>query len=70
MFCCDSNINELVRLTIDDLSKLHTWFVVNRLSIYVLTTKYIMIFLNRRVNTRISLKINNEEINRVEVTQF
>ena len=35
MFCCDSNTNELVRLTNDELNKLRTW-----LSLNVLKTNY------------------------------
>ena len=44
---------------------LHTWFAVNRLS--VSKTNY-MIFGNLNVNTRNPLKVNNEEIIRVDVT--
>ena len=69
MFCCDNNINELVQLTNDELNKLHTWFAVNRLSLNVSKTNY-MIFGNRSVKKHISLKVNNEEIDRVEVTTF
>ena len=58
MFCCDSDINELVQLTNDELNKLHTWFVVNLLSLNVLKTNYI-ISGNRSVKTRIFIKINN-----------
>ena len=61
MFCCNSNINKLARLTTDELYKLHAWFAANRLSLNVLKTNH-MIFRN------CSVKINNEEINGVEVT--
>ena len=65
MFCCDNDINELVRLTKDELNKPHTWFAVNQLSLNVSKTNY-MIFRNRSVKTPISLQINNEEINRMK----
>ena len=51
------------------LSKVHTWFAVNRLSLNVSETNY-MIFGNRNVKTPISLKINNEAINIAVITHF
>ena len=63
VFCCDNNINELDRLT-NELNKLHTLLAVNWLSLNVSN----MVFGNRSVKKRISLTINNKEINRVEVT--
>ena len=61
MFCCESNINELVRLTKDELNKLHTWFAVNRLYLNVSKTNY-MIFGNCIVMTPISLQIHYEKL--------
>ena len=39
MFCCESNINELVRLTNDELNKL---FAVNVLSLNMSKTNYVI----------------------------
>ena len=35
LFYYDSNLNELIQRTNTELGKLHVWFAVNRLSIYV-----------------------------------
>ena len=67
LFCCD--LDELIRKTNAELDKLHVWFAVNRLSLNVTKTNYIM-FENRKLNTCISIKINVQEINRVEVVNF
>ena len=61
LFYCDCNLNELIRRTNTDLDKLHVWFAVNRLSINVTKTNYMM-FGNRKLNTSISIKINKEAL--------
>ena len=67
LFYCDSNSNELNRRTNTELSKLHVWFVVNRLSVNVTKTNYMM-FGNFKLNNSISIKINKEALDKVEVT--
>ena len=69
LFYCDCDLDELIRKTNAELDKLHVWFAVNRLSLNVTKTNYIM-FENRKLNTCISIKINVQEINRVEVVNF
>ena len=51
------------------LEQLHTWFSVNRLSLNISKTNY-MIFGNRRITADICVRINKEKINRVSYTQF
>ena len=43
---CDRDLNELVRMTNGRLEQLQTWFSVNRLSLNISKTNY-MIFCNR-----------------------
>ena len=64
----DSNLNELIRWTNTGMDKLHVLFAVNRLSISVTKTNY-MIFGNRKMNTSIFIKINKKALDRVEVTK-
>ena len=51
------------------LEQLQIWFSVNRLSLNISKTNY-MIFGNRRITTDICVRINKEKINRVNCTQF
>ena len=69
LFHCDSNLNELIRRTNTELDELHVWFGVNTLSINVTKTDYMM-FGNRKLNTSISIKINKEALDKVEVTKW
>ena len=69
LFYCDSNLNELIRMTNTELDKLHVWFAINRLSINVTKTNYMM-FGNCKLNASISIEINKEALDRVEVTTF
>ena len=45
------------------------WFSVNRLSLNVAKTKY-MVFTNCDINLNINIKINNTSIDRVCVSKF
>ena len=65
LFYCDSNLNELIQRTNTELDKLHVWFAVNRLSLNVTKTNYMM-FGNRKLNTSISIKMNKEALDRVK----
>ena len=69
LFYCDCDLDELIRKTNAELDKLHMWFSINRLSLNVTKTNYMM-FGNRKLNTCISIKTNEQEINRVEVVNF
>ena len=65
LFYCDSNLNELIQRTNTELDKLHVWFAVNRLSLNVTKTNYMM-FGNHTLNTSISIKVNKEALDRVK----
>ena len=69
LLCCDRDLNELVRVINDGLEQLQTWFSVNRLSLNLSKTNY-MIFGSRRITADICFRINKEKINRVNCTQF
>ena len=69
LLCCHSDLNELVRMIHTGLDQLQVWFSVNRLSLNVTKTNY-MFFGNRKLIVHISVKINKETINRVNVTKF
>ena len=69
MFYCNNDINELIRQTIAEMNKLNVWFSVNRLSLNIAKTNYI-IFGNRALKTSLSVRINKVTINRVEATNF
>ena len=69
LLCCDRDLNQLVRVINGGLEQLQTWFFVNRLSLNISKTNY-MIFGNRRISADICVRINKENINRVNDTQF
>ena len=67
LLCCHSD--ELVRMTNAGLDQLQVWFSVNlNLSFNVTKTNY-SFFGNRKLTVDISVKINKETINRVNVTK-
>ena len=51
------------------LEQLQTWFSVNRFSLNISKTNY-MIFGNRRITADICVRIDKEKINRVNCTQL
>ena len=69
IFCCDRDLNKLIRVINVELEKIHMWFSGNRLSLNVAKTKY-MFFGKRKVTVDISIKMNKEVINRVSVTKL
>ena len=69
MFYCNNYVNELIRQTNAELDKLNVWFSVNRLSLNIAKTNY-MIFGNRALKTSLSIKINKVTINSVEASTF
>ena len=66
---CDRDLNELVRMINGGLEQLQTWFSVNKLSLNISKTNY-MIFGNRRITAHICVRINKEKINRVNSITF
>ena len=69
MFCSDSNINSLCRRVCNELQKLKVWFMINKLSLNINKTNF-MLFTNRKVSDNIMLKIDNHVIERVYSTKF
>ena len=67
LLCCDRDLDKLVRMINGGLEQLQTWFSVNRLSLNISKTNY-MIFGNRKITADICVRINKEKINRVNST--
>ena len=67
LFCADKNINQLVTTVLTVLDKLCIWFAVNKLSLNVLKTSY-MLFGN--LNAQFDITINGISISRVRVAKF
>ena len=63
------NLNQLILNIEHELEILKTWFDINKLSLNISKTNY-MIFGNRQIPEQIKLKINNTEINQVKHTKF
>ena len=68
LLCCHSDLNELVRMINAGLDQLQVWFSVNRLSLNVRKTNY-MFFENLKLTVDISVNMNKETLNRVNVTK-
>ena len=54
IFCCDSDLNKLIRVINAEFEKIHVWFSANRLSLNVSKTNY-MFFGKRKVTVDISI---------------
>ena len=69
IFCSDVNILDLCKNVSLELDKLNIWFAVNKLSLNVSKTNFIL-FGNRKYNGKVEIKINGINIERVYVTKF
>ena len=69
IFCSDVNILDLCKNVSLELDKLNIWFAVNKLSLNVSKTNFIL-FGNRKYNGDVDIKINGINIERVYVTKF
>ena len=69
IFCSDVNISDLCKNVSSELDKLNIWFAVNKLSLNVSKTNFIL-FGNRKYNGEVDIKINGINIERVYVTKF
>ena len=67
LFCANKNIKQLVTTVSTVLDKLCTWFAVNKLSLNVSKTSY-MLFGN--LNAQVDIAINGISIDRVRVAKF
>ena len=52
-----------------ELDKLNTWFIINKLSLNVSKTNYIL-FGNRKAHSDLDIEIHNNKITRVSETKF
>ena len=69
ILCKHENYVSLCELVNIELSKLSKWFSINKLSLNVKKTSY-MVFGNRHVNNNVKIRIDMEEIEKVYVTKF
>ena len=65
----DANVKNLNNVVNTELDKLNTWFIINKLSLNVSKTNYIL-FGNRKVHSDLDIKIYNNKITRVSETKF
>ena len=69
LFCSGYDIIKLSEVVTNELNKLKDWFAVNKLSLNVNKTNY-MIFSNKKCVPDVKIKISNIEIMRVKVAKF
>ena len=69
LFCSDNDINDLCGIINVELDKLSTWFSVNKLSLNIQKTHYI-VFGNKTIDGKVSVLINNKIIDRVYESKF
>ena len=69
MFFSDNDINDLCGIINVELDKLNTCFLVNKLSLNIQKTHYI-VFGNKTIDGKVSVLINNKIINRVCESKF
>ena len=69
IFCSGKDLKSLCKTVSKELDKLNVWFAVNKLSLNVSKTNFIL-FGNRKYNEDIDITINNVKIDRVYVTKF
>ena len=69
IFCTDENIISLSNKISEELSKLNVWFAVNKLSLNISKTNY-MIFCSKSIPNNINIRINDRVIERVPYTKF
>ena len=69
IFCTDENIISPSNKISEELSKLNIWFAVNKLSLNINQTNY-MIFCSKSIPNNINIKINARVIERVSHTKF
>ena len=69
IFCSGKDIGKLCETVNTELKKLLSWFIVNRLSLHIAKTNY-MLFGRQKINTKVNFQLNNIDIERVYVTKF
>ena len=69
ILCTGDNFHTLCKTVCIELDKLNKWFSLNKLSLNVFKTNY-MIFCNKKVPDNVNISINNIEIEQVFDTKF
>ncbi len=69
LFCFGKNLEHLLNTVVTELTKIKRWFDVNKLSLNISKTKFI-IFGNRPINQRVQIIIDNVEVERVFENKF
>ncbi len=69
LFCFSKNLEHLLNTVVTELTKIKRWFDVNKLSLNISKTKFI-IFGNRPINQRVQIIIDNVEVERVFENKF
>ena len=69
LFSSDNDINDLCGIINVELDKLNTWFSVNKLSLNIQKTHYI-VFGNKTIDGNVSVLINNKIIDRAYESNF
>ena len=68
-FCSGDNVIEVTKIVSSELNKLKVWFVINKLSLNVSKTNY-MLFSNSKLPEKLNISIKNHCIDKVGVTKF
>ena len=63
------NVHNLISIINHELDKLYTWFSLNKLSLNASKTNY-MVFGRRKINCDVDIKINSNQITRVNKKTF
>ena len=69
LYSSGADLEQLLHVVQKDLNILHKWFAINKLSLNISKTKFI-IFGNKMINTEIHLTINNIQIEQTNNTKF
>ena len=64
------DINNLCTTMSNELAKLHAWFTVNKLSLTISKTNYILFGRRRCIADNVSITMGKSPISRVKVTKF
>ena len=70
VFYSDHDINNLCTTLSNELDKLHAWFTVNKLSLNISKTNYILFGRRRCIADNVSITMGKSPISRVKVTKF
>jgi hypothetical protein len=69
IFCSGEKLECISKVVSNELDKLNVWFAVNKLSLNVSKTNF-MVFGNRKIQGDVNITIKNTNICRVYVTKF